>query len=75
MAYFDKDNQLKIVSFRYLAIIAKMVGSIVFDIKANLFILQPKILYFLVVSATQKRNIQFDWYVKLKLMIKQYFVG
>ena len=75
MAYFDKDNLLKIVSFSYLAIIAKMVGSIVFDIKANLFILQPKIPYFLVVSATQKRNIQFDWYVKLKLMIKQYFVG
>ena len=75
MGYFDKDNQLKIVSFRYLAIIAKMVGSIVFDIKANSSILQPKIPYFFVVSTTQKRNIQFDWYVKLKLMIKQYFVG
>ena len=75
MAYFDKDNQLKILSFRYLAIIAKMVGSVVFDIKDNLSILQPRIPYFLDVSAPQKRDIQLDWYVKLKLMIKQYFVN
>ena len=75
MANFDKDNQLKIVSFRYLAIIARMVGSVVFDIKANFSILQPQIPYFWDVIAPQKRNIQFDWYVKLKLMIKQYFVN